>query len=434
MRTIIACLLTLAVSVDYAAAQRPGRGGEEGFDRQPPRENAGRFGEGRPQRGPEGGPRRGPMGGRGFDGPPTPDAILNRMSEALADRLDLDASQQVQFDEIVAVFREDMQLQAEGQPSPREIFEQMREAREAGDEAAADALRDQMRGHFSAMGDTMAVMLDEVEPILNAEQVNRLGEFRQRMEQRRRDMNPRESMEKVVERMRTDLDMTPEQLDAFEGMVTDLEAEGEAMRNRWREMGPLMREAREARENGDDSRMEEIRAQMEEMRGAPGEMIDRFFEEVGGMLDPDQREQLQAMRADAPFANRDGRGPGGRDRGQLRQLKVQDVLRAAKRLDVNQEQRDKINQVESEAGYNLRQAGRDAASENVVARQAKAEIESVLDDEQKAQFNRALGTENEGRRDRRDRRDRTDRRRGEDRGVDDADRGRRRKGGPEDDE
>ena len=427
MRILAVTIVTLLLAADLGFAQRGRGGGFEDGDRQ--REGRGRrFEEGGERRGPEGGPRGGRMGGRGFDGPPTPEAIMDRVSQALSDRLELDSAQQAEFDEIVAVFREDMQIQAEGQATPQEIFAQMREARDAGDEAAADELREQMRGRFSAMGDTMSMMLDEVEPILNADQVNRLGEFRERMEQRRREMNPREAMEKVVDKMRTDLDMSADQQEVFDGMVEDLKSEGENLRNRWREMGPLMREARDAREAGDDARVEEIRAQLEEMRGSPGKLIDGFFEEVSAMLDPDQREKLAALRAEAPFANREGRGRRG-ERAQVRELEIREVLRAAKRLDVNSEQREKINDIESEAGYQLRQAGRD--QEAAVARQVKRQIEEVLDAEQKTAFNRLLGTENEGRRgrDRGDRRERGNRaERGEAGDAEEGDRGGRRRG------
>lgn len=98
-----------------------------------------------------------------------------RVREELPDTLNLDDSQRAQFEEMLGEEREAMRQQFE---TMQPLFEKMREAREAGDDAALAELRKQMEANQPDFGARTAAFLDRLEGLLTPEQKPLLEQFR----------------------------------------------------------------------------------------------------------------------------------------------------------------------------------------------------------------------------------------------------------------
>ncbi|MBU0617878.1 MAG: Spy/CpxP family protein refolding chaperone, partial [Planctomycetes bacterium] len=223
-----------------------------------------RIGQERRERGP------GEQRGGGRDRGPG----MDRMWTRVADELDLDEEQRVQFDEISAKYRERMR---EAGQRWQEVREEMREAREAGDEERVRELRAEMRGGRESEG-AFAEALEELEPILREDQVARLWELQDRMQGRGQD---RERYRRVINDLPDELDLSDEQRDEFEQL---LNSQREKMRERWSDVQPLMDEMREARQAGDEERVRELQEQLEQTRPSQEAMFEAFFVELKDML------------------------------------------------------------------------------------------------------------------------------------------------------
>ena len=336
---------------------------------------------------PERGDRRGGFGGGpgGPDGgPPTPGRMLERMADMLRGRLDLDDAQQVQLDEIVAAIREGAELNG-GPGDMQALFEEMRTAREAGDDARVDELREQMRGQFRQMGDTMTALLDQVEPILSEEQVGQLSELRQRMNDRMRGGDPRQQAQEAIRDMRQELKLNDEQATQFDTLVEEFRARGREAGQRMGDMRSIFEELRTAREAGDTAKVEELRAQIEQQRPDPRRWMEEFLDGVEGIVGPEQAAIVQKYR------DRLAAGPGGERGREARELDPRAIIDATRRLDLTKEQRDQLKQLESEAGRAFREIDRqDRTARAEFVDSFKQEVIAVLTEEQAVQFERLL--------------------------------------------
>ncbi|RMF84016.1 MAG: hypothetical protein D6744_03785, partial [Planctomycetota bacterium] len=292
---------------------------------------------------------RGPGGPGG--GPPTPGRMLDRMAEMLRSRLSLDEQQQAELDEIVAAIREGIELNGES-TDMQSVFEEMRAAREAGDEQRVNELREQMRGRFRQMGETVSALLDQVEPILNEEQAAQLAEMRERMRQRMREGDPRRRAQEAIRELRNELDLTEEQAAQFDELVEGLRSRGREMGERMGEMRSVFEELRAAREAGDTEKVEQLRAQLEEMRPNPRAWLEEFLDSVEQLVGPEQADIVQKYRDRLAEA-----APG---RQQSRELDPRAIIAATRRLDLTREQRDQLRQLEAEAGRAYREIRREA--------------------------------------------------------------------------
>ncbi len=231
-----------------------------------------------------------PGGGRGpgFGG----GQFLDRMYDNLADELQLDDEQRVEFEAIKERQRTRMREMFQ-------TFQQIREAESNGDLARADELRASLPDRPMGGGGPMGGVLDELEPILHVDQLDKLEEIRNR---------PPPGSEERLNRMAEEL-----QLDEYQREQLDEAARGIADRFRnmgqqWQDLRPLYEQRRQATLDGDDALVEQLTQQIEESRPDPRRVFEGFFDEVDTFLTPDQSERLQQMRS--RFAG--GRGPGER--------------------------------------------------------------------------------------------------------------------------
>ena len=327
------------------------------------------------------GERRGPGRERGPRG--------DRMFARIADELELDEEQRARFEEITAGHRERVR-------ESEERWREVREARRDGDEEHATQLRAERR---EARGPEsgLAEALEELEPILRDDQLSKLWELQDRMQSRQND---RDRYRRITQDLPDELGLSDEQRDEFQEL---LRAQREQMRGRWGEIRPLMEEMRQAREAGDDERVQELRRQLEETRPSQEAMFEGLFEELKDSLTEEQLERLVAFREELATGGRDRQGGPG---------DVRNVLRAAKRLRLDSDQKEQIREIEREAIGAYRKISRQAKDEQAaLAVETKAEIMKVLNEEQAKEFEDALKRLSGGRRgDREQRRDRGERR------------------------
>lgn len=346
--------------------------------------------------------------GRGFGGDRR--GGMDRMAQRLVESLDLDDQQREQFEEILAGQRERNEEQ-------RQIWGEIREANQDGDEQRAAELREELRAQGGQRrGNPMTGILDELKPILRDDQMEAFNQLRERMggmggmggQGRGQGRGRNRGLDNLIE----ELDLTDEQQREWEGIRNEQRDQG---RTRWEDLRPLMDEMREARESGDDDRLAEIRAKFEEIRAANrGGGDDAQLEALKKILDDEQRRVLEEYR------ERAGRRGGRDDRN--RAPDVRSIIQTAKRLDLDANQKEELRDIEQEAGRDQRRVRRDRQAAAELAETVKRDIMELLDDDQKRNFERQLNRSGRrsGRRgdDRGDdgRRNRNDRRR---RGSDD---------------
>ncbi len=307
-----------------------------------------------------------PPDGEGYMGAGMDHSVsAGRMYTRMGDQLDLDEAQRQQFDEIVAAQRE--RWSGMGQR-----WREVRQAMRDGDDQRAAELRAELRAGY-APGSGMSAIFDEIEPILRDDQVGKLWEMQDRMQSRREGF---ERYRRVVRELPDELDLDDGQQAEFERLLT---SQREQMHERWSEMRPLFEEMRAAQEAGDEERLKELRKQLEEARPDPETMFDfdAVFEQLAEVLSDEQKERLAAFRAGAETGDDGERGP--RD--------VRDVLRVLRRVRLSSTQKDEIRDIEREAIRARRDIGRrDKEGQARLAATVKAEIVTLLDQEQTKQF------------------------------------------------
>jgi hypothetical protein len=161
---------------------------------------------------------------------------------------------------------------------------------------------------------------------------------------------------------------------------------------------------REAREAGDDERVAELREQLEQTRPSQEALVEGLFEDLEDILTEEQLARLAEFRKslDGPA------GPGKRGEAGS----VRDVLRAVKRLKLNSDQKEELREIERDAIRAYREISRkDREEQATLAREVKAEIMEILDEDQGQEFEQQLRRVVGGRRGERDqRRERGERR------------------------
>jgi len=242
-------------------------------------------GDGEPEvregRGREGG-RRGRRGRRERRGP-----NLDEFYQRLTGEIELDEDQQAQLEEIKVAQQQRMD-------DFRAKREEIRAAREAGDEETANRLRDEMRANFERgvgrrgpMGET----IEQIEGILNDDQLQQFQTMQQTMREER-EQRMRQRFDERYERIATDLDLDEDQRVVLDDIKTAQMEDMEAFRARWDEV-------RQAYDEGDEAYADELRQELiTEMResGGPRAFMNRVWDELDPVLTDDQRTLAEEMR------------------------------------------------------------------------------------------------------------------------------------------
>lgn len=328
-------------------------------------------------------PGRGPR-----DGPPGPRGVgLDAVADRLADELKLTQEQRTKYDALVAKFQAQANetAQESGRDELRALAEQLREARRSGDEQKAEEIRAQMRALRPGRGGVVPAFLDEVATILTPEQQEVLSQFRDR--QRQRDDGARRGgdVRELIRTLPEELGLTDEQKTRFDELLAEHRQEMRERIDQAREARPqLEKELQQAHEAGDQARIAELEAQLEALRPEVAGFQD-LFDRLQPILTPEQQAKLEKLRADLAARARPAAGD------------VQNLLRAARRLELNDEQEGKLRQIAQDARQAERQGAPDDPAQAELAKTVKSQLLEILTAEQKTEFERLLTAERPGR-------------------------------------
>lgn len=335
-------------------------------------------------------------GARGERGRFDSGELMQRMAARVSEELELDDAQRAQLDEIVAKQRQELQ-------ASRERFGKLREAREAGDTETVERLEAeiQQQRRPGRGNDPLSQFGEQIRPILREDQLVKFDEMRARMQsqdgRRGRGRGGDDATGRLARELPDALKLDDAQREEFSAL---LDAERE---KRSEQMRPLFEEMRAAREEGDDAKVEELRAKLERSRPNEDEGLARLFKSVEKLLHDDQKTLLSDFRKDFE-EQRQGERALGDD--------VRNVLRAAKRLRLSDEQSTQLRDIERSAQRDAREVKRDDKdAQTEIATRVRAEIEKILTQEQQEDFERGL--ERGGERRRGERGERGDGRRGD---------------------
>lgn len=307
-RKTLGLLFTLTSLATFASAQDPGQG--------PP-------------------PQRGGGGGQ-------------RMIEDLANRLELDANQREQFDKIMADARAQA---AEAAPA---------EGQDGGGGGRRGGGGPQM----------MQQVFEKLTPILRADQVEKLNQFRSEMG---RGRNPMQRLDQL----KGQLELTPEQTQQFDEMTAKLREQFQQSQNS-DEARQLRDAMREAQQSGDQAKIDELRGKMRESMGNMNQLMETFYEDLNKTLTPEQQKKLADYRAQ----NRMG--------GNFGRVDPKQVIEIAMRLDLSSEQRAAVSEVEQQYADQIKDSGSNQRAAGQLSQKLIDDINKMLSDDQKKQFDTML--------------------------------------------
>lgn len=319
---------------------------------------------------------------------------MGGMARRLTTELSLDEQQQAQLSQMMATWAEQAPM-----AQLRELGGQMREAREAGDDARAQELIQQMQALRAAGAQHREQFMDQLETILREDQVAKLSEVRERMQQDFRGgpggfgggMGGGPQM--FIERAKEQLNLDEDQAAHLDELVA-------AARNRAGGPGAdgpgaLWQQMREAREAGDEDRVNELRQQMRADGEARAAAFEQVLTELEKTLRPEQKKALADFRAE--MAERRA-GMGGPPQSTT---DPRSILRAARGIDgLSYEQKEQIEELTREAQSQMREVRRDREAAAELGAKLKQQITTLLTPAQREDFERSLSRARGGDRDR----------------------------------
>ncbi|MCK4340718.1 MAG: hypothetical protein KAY37_03220 [Phycisphaerae bacterium] len=292
----------------------------------------------------------------------------------LPQQLELSPEQRTQFHELVAELRTKWDLGREDREQMRALARQYREARQAGETEKAKELRRQMHEFGNKREQLIKEFLNEVETILDEQQIEKLNQFRQELE--RRIAGPEGGLQRLIRRLPEELDFTEEQRARFDDLMAEQREALEQRREQFRELRPLYEKLREARRAGDEARAAELEQELEEKR-PPRLDPQNFLDKLEPILTEKQLAKLAELKA--RYASKRG-DP----------IDVRRILDAAKRLDLNDEQRARLKEIIRETKAVAGQGRLDAETRAELAQSVKSQIVEMLDANQANEFERML--------------------------------------------
>ena len=290
--------------------------------------------------------------------------------ERIRRKLNLDENQMEGFDRIAAEFLKlsPSEMDRERQ---QELMAEMRSARKENDWERVNELREELRRIQT--GRPMTEFFDEVEKILNDEQLETLAEIRARAaSQHGRGRGPLAQLDGL----RDELKLNDEQARRWDELYAKLEEGLGKGKADPKETSALIQEIRKAAEQGDTERIKELRGQMPDPRGESDRLISEFLEEVEQSLEPEQKRTLDRFRREMK-------------RGRSR-IAVRDCFRFVSQLDLDEEQRQALREMQRESRQAERQARRDPAAQEKLLEEVQEQLRGMLTDEQVAEFDRWL--------------------------------------------
>ncbi len=296
---------------------------------------------------------------------------LQTIMEKIAAELNLEAQQRIKLDEIVSAY-----LQELGERR-RKWFE-LRQAEKAGDSARAELLRAELQDAGSTNPQsTVPAILGELEPHLRPDQREKLPAIEERFTRRGGGANELTALANLA----AELNLSPEQKEQYNALVGEYREQTARDASRMIEVAGLYKELEEARRSGDESRAADLQKRMGEAQPDRRGQLEKLLDQIERILDTDQRRTFVERRDDVVSALT-ARG-GGPD--------VRTMLRTAKRLKLEDDQKARLAEVEREAEEALRGLkARDRDGRLRLANQVRKDILAILTPEQQRDFERQL--------------------------------------------
>ncbi len=304
---------------------------------------------GRPGR-PGAGQARGPGGGMG-----APLEVAQRLVEILQ----LTDEQKPKFDAVVEKFKPKFE-QLGTAAKTQELLTQMRDARQAGDDAKLAELRQKLDEVREATRPLMNEFYAEVEPLLTPAQQAQLRDYRDRLDR------GRGGPDGLMRRLPDELKLTPEQRTKYDKIVADYRAQQQAL-------APLERELQTARRENNADRVKELEQQLQAKRGAD-DGVAKFLDQVETLLTDEQKAKLPEL-----WARLTSGGPED----------VRAVLQAANRLNLDPEQQKKLREI-TRAALHTSRGELTAEKRAELAKSVKAQVIALLTAPQVEELEKSL--------------------------------------------
>jgi hypothetical protein len=305
--------------------------------------------------------------------PPREGRPGNRMQvriERIREALDLDEEQQAEFDRIAAEFRERPGA-GPNRERMRELAEEMRQAQQAGDSERVAQIRQEFRE--ARGGRHLQEFLDEIDGILRDDQRAKLAEIRQRIAAERGPTRGGPVAE--LRRLRAELKLSEEQAQRYDALFAELQEELKQKGPGGEEAEALVQELVKAVQAGDEDRIAELKEQISSRVRSQG-AVERFLAKVEEILQPEQVETLQHFRQQM----RAGRGQDDLER----------MFRVVRRLDLDDDQRRALREIERDVRQEAREARRNPEAMATLTERVREELRGMLTDEQAVEFDRLL--------------------------------------------
>jgi hypothetical protein len=331
-------------------------------------------------------PRERGMGAQPIDREQMRANQMERRIRFIRRQLDLDEEQQRQFDQIAEKYKTD-QTAGPNDARVQELLKEMGEARKANDEQRIKDIQaelQQLRGD-----DALDPFLTEVEKILREDQIEKLGEIRARMNSRMgRDRGPLAQLE----RLRGELKLNEEQARHYDELFTELKAKA-APGKEGGEDSQLIQELMKAVQEDNQERIKELREQVKANSGNQEKYVAEFLDKVESFLEPAQKRTLEQFRSEMKSRR------GG--------LQLRDYFQYASRLELDEQQRDTLKNLQHDSREAERETKRDPAAAGKLTDEYVKKIRDMLTDEQCAKFDQWVA-EQKSKEERGDRRGRGD--------------------------
>ena len=178
-------------------------------------------------------------------------------------------------------------------------MEELRRAREAGDDERVEQIREELKA--GGGGGRLEQFLDQVEPILRDDQRQELARIREEMTQRREEPNrPSRDPLAQLKQLRGELELSEEQATQYDAAYGELETQVNQSRGSSEDINEIVKQLMEAAEAGDKERIEELRKQLPDPRGQTEEAIAAFMEKLGTFLTDEQMQTVEDFRDRMP--------------------------------------------------------------------------------------------------------------------------------------
>lgn len=298
---------------------------------------------------------------------------------ALADRLTKDLSltdaQRQQLEQFIAEERAGQRkINARGANAHR--MQELRKALKEGDTKKAEELRQQM-GESRGAG-ALDRILDKLDATLNDEQRAKLADIRPALAGPG-GMSGGTTTERLG-RLKTQLELDEKQSAEFDRFYEQFQKDYAGLEEQQQaEMMGLIDQVRDAAKAGDNERVAQLREQIESSRSKTDDAVQGFLDQVEGILRDEQLFNFE--RYTRQFTPHDSVGAGG---------DVRRLLSAARRLDLDREQREKLRSLERETSRAARQARRDSAAAAQVYESTREKLAEIIGADKLAELEQKL--------------------------------------------